>query len=146
MKKLVLLGLLQATIGVLHAQSLSDVERAFSKLSSEIGFLNAVKQYADDSLVLLRPNHFPIKGQNLESYLESKWPENLILTWEPANEIVAKSGELGYTYGTYTLTTRQADGSQTIETGTYASIWRKNDQLQWKLVLDTGNEGLTPKK
>lgn len=128
------------------AQNLIDIELEFSKLSNEIGFFKAVKQYADDSLVLLRPNHLPIVGQNLKSYLAKDWPKNTSLTWVPEKAFVAQSGELGYTYGIYTLTINMPDGSQSIEKGTYTSLWKKDAQSTWRLVLDTGNEGIKPKE
>ncbi len=146
MKKIVFLLLLQTASSPMFAQSLLDAELEFSKLSSEIGFFNAVKHVADDSLVLLRPNNVPIVGKNLAAYLAKEWPKNTSLTWKPEKAFVAQSGELGYTYGIYTLTIDMPDGKQTIEKGTYTSIWKKDAKSMWRLVLDTGNEGIKNKE
>lgn len=146
MKKIAFLLLLQAAAGAIFAQSLIDAELEFSKLSSEIGFFKAVKHVADDSLVLLRPNNVPIIGKDLAAYLGQDWPKNTSLTWKPEKAFVAQSGELGYTFGIYTLTIDMPDGKQTIEKGTYTSIWKKDAHSIWKLVLDTGNEGIKPKE
>jgi len=61
-------------------------------------------------------------------------------TWEPLAGDIAKSGELGYTYGTYTF-----KKDTILEQGTYVSIWKKNNDGNWKYVLDTGNEGMGKK-
>jgi ketosteroid isomerase-like protein len=58
-------------------------------------------------------------------------------TWEPLHADVAKSGDLGYTYGTYEINT----GGK-IQRGTYVSIWKKNNNGIWKFILDSGNDGL----
>ncbi len=62
---------------------------------------------------------------------------NKEFTWEPLYADVAKSGELGYTYGTYQIIT-----VENSEKGTYVSIWKKDSNGKWKFVLDSGNEGL----
>jgi hypothetical protein len=33
-----------------------------------------------------------------------------------------------------------------VRKGTYVSIWKKDENGNWKWVLDTGNPGLEPKK
>ena len=60
------------------------------------------------------------------------------LTWVPIKADVARSGELGFTYGTYLLTIKNIGK----EEGTYCTIWKKDKNHSWKFVLDTGNEGL----
>jgi hypothetical protein len=37
------------------------------------------------------------------------------------------------------------EGKPIIGNGTYLSVWKKDPFGNWKLVLDTGNEGLEPK-
>jgi ketosteroid isomerase-like protein len=58
-------------------------------------------------------------------------------TWEPLAGDIAKSGELGYTYGIYRFTKDTVS-----EKGTYVSIWKKDAAGNWKFVLDSGNEGI----
>lgn len=65
----------------------------------------------------------------------------LMLEWEPLKGVVAESGELGYTYGTYRIT-EKSTGRQ--EQGTYATIWRKDKDDHWKKELDINNPGMMP--
>ena len=61
------------------------------------------------------------------------------MTWEPKDGVIARSGELGYTYGVYAMRPSLKD---TVIYGTYVSIWKKEKGGKWKYVLDSGNEGI----
>jgi ketosteroid isomerase-like protein len=43
------------------------------------------------------------------------------------------------------MKTKDQEGKELSENGTYVSIWKKDQFGNWKFVLDTGNEGLEPK-
>jgi hypothetical protein len=54
------------------------------------------------------------------------------LKWEPTGGDVSRSGDLGYTYGTYeTIGGKKARGN-------YLHIWMKQGPA-WQLVLDVTN-------
>lgn len=53
--------------------------------------------------------------------------------------VLAESGELGYTVGQYTITVTGEDGERSVEKGKYVTIWRKQADGSWKVVLDGGN-------
>ena len=59
------------------------------------------------------------------------------LTWTPLGGDV--SGDLGYTYGTFEFRSKDKDGKAVIEHGKYTSIWKKQKDGRWKVVLDMGN-------
>ena len=117
-----------------------DVDKAFSKMSEEKGMRNAFIEYLDSNGVLLRPGHMPIIGASAIDYLIQQNDSSYQLTWQPQNAFIARSGELGYTYGIYTLKPASKD---TTLYGTYISIWKKQNDGKWKFVLDSGNEGVT---
>jgi len=116
-----------------------DADREFSKMSEEKGMKTAFIQYLDSNGVLLRPNHLPIAGADAIDFLIQQNDSDYTLTWEPRNGAIAKSGELGYTYGIYALRPSKKD---TVIYGTYVSIWKKERGGKWKYVLDSGNEGI----
>ncbi|WP_298737518.1 hypothetical protein [uncultured Chitinophaga sp.] len=109
----------------------------FSDLSRKKGFRYAFLAYADSTAVLLRANNPPMKGQVAFRYIESMNDTGVTLTWEPGFASVAASGELAYTYGIYTFTSKD-----TTTRGTYLTVWKKDAAGNWRFVLDTGNEGL----
>ncbi len=122
-------------------QELIDTDRAFSQLSIEKGMKHAFLTYFDTNGVLLKPNKNPIVGYKaIKSHVETGDDGSFTLRWIPLRGDVSKSFDLGYTYGKYELLNKSSQ--KIIEVGTYCSVWKKNDSDDWKLVLDTGNEGL----
>ena len=61
------------------------------------------------------------------------------LSWQPRGAEAAESGDLGYTFGTWTLT-RAADKAVVSE-GTYVTVWRREGDGGWKVVADMGSGG-----
>jgi ketosteroid isomerase-like protein len=116
-----------------------DADRAFSKLSVEKGMRNAFLEFIDSNGVLLRPNELPLVGGDAVDFLTRLNDTKYTLTWNPKNGRIAHSGDLGYTYGIYTLKPSDAD---TVLYGTYVSIWKKQIDGKWKFVLDSGNDGI----
>lgn len=153
MKSLAVYGLLLLTMitfsctenGTQQSQPKPDeilqADRDFSTLSKAEGMKKAFLAFADESVVMLRDNGMPIIGKSsLESHYQNFTDSTFTLIWEPLYADISLSGELGYSYGIFTLTPR--DKSQKPEQGTYCTVWKKDAEGNWKFVLDTGNDGL----
>lgn len=65
------------------------------------------------------------------------------ITWQATRADVAASGDLGYTVGTYTLKTMNANGVPVIEKGKTQTTWKKIDGA-WKVVEDTATSDAPP--
>ncbi len=115
----------------------SDI--AFAKMSEEKGMKTAFLEYIDSNGVLLRPNREPLTGANAIDFLSQMNDSTNTLTWEPKSGIIAQSGDLGFTYGIYTLMPK---GKDSASYGTYVSIWKKQPDGKWKFILDSGNDGI----
>lgn len=116
-----------------------EADQAFSRLSSEQGMNQAFETYCAKDGVILSPGSMPIAGKEAVTELLGKRDDSVFeLTWEPLYAKVARSGELGYTYGIFT---RRLESSGEVMQGTYVSVWIKEDGA-WRFVLDSGNEGL----
>jgi ketosteroid isomerase-like protein len=120
-------------------QEIMETDRAFSSLSRDSGLRIAFLRYLDGGGVLLRPSHFPILGPEAVKYLQASQDSTITLTWVPTGGDLASSGDLGYTYGVYSLRDHNSDSSFG---GTYVTIWKKQSDGGWKYVLDSGNPGL----
>jgi ketosteroid isomerase-like protein len=116
-----------------------NADKAFSKLSDEVGIKNAYIQFIDSNGVMLRPNAVPITGADAIDFLSQLNDSSYTLTWQAKKAVVAASGDLGYTYGIYALQPKAAD---TLIYGTYVTIWKKQADGTWKFVLDSANEGV----
>ncbi len=123
------------------ADEIIKTDKSFSDMSRQVGMKKAFLEYIDNEGTLLRPNHLPIVGAEAIDFLSSVNDSAYTLTWKPAKAEVSKSGDLGYSFGIYELTTKD-----TILKGTYVSIWKKQSDGAWKFVLDSGNEGITSPK
>ena len=112
-------------------------DEAFSEMSRKSGMKKAFIEYIDNEGILLRPNHPPIAGADAMEFLSQVNDSSYTLTWAPSGGEMATSANLGYTYGIYTLETKD-----TVLRGTYVSIWKKQKDGKWKFVLDSGNQGV----
>ncbi len=118
---------------------LLKTDMAFSEYSEQKGRNAAFIEYAADNATFLRPFSMPVTGKDTITTLLKNHPDTMyVLTWIPIRAEIARSGELGFTYGTYSLQIKNIGK----EEGTYCTVWKKDKDHKWKFVLDTGNEGL----
>jgi ketosteroid isomerase-like protein len=119
--------------------ALTKIEGELMKAAAEHGSLGYMSYYADDAVEVPNGTGF-LKGKaeiaKTMGFLDS--PDNH-LTWKPAGAGIAKSGDLGYTYGTYEFSTKDKDGKPVVDHGKYTTIWKKQKDGIWKVVLDMGN-------
>ncbi len=148
MKKtgIVLLMSMMAGLTACHLQdnqkdsrdALRQADLDFSEYSVEHGMNAAFLAFADSTAVLLRPGSPPVRDLgSIGNLLRQKDDSGFNLSWEPEGAYVAASGDLGYTYGTYTIS-----AGEKRSRGTYVTIWKKDARGTWKYVLDSGNSGL----
>jgi uncharacterized protein (TIGR02246 family) len=67
---------------------------------------------------------------------------SLKISWHPVKAEVAKSGELGYTSGVYQMTYNDPAGKPVSDTGKYVTVWKKQRDGGWKVLLDIFNSDL----
>ena len=60
------------------------------------------------------------------------------ISWDPNYAEVAASGDMGYTVGRYEQRYR-VDGETVVDSGTYLTVWRRQDDGGWKVKADIGN-------
>jgi ketosteroid isomerase-like protein len=127
------------------ANELMDIDREFAKQSVEKGSNESFLAYIDKDCVILRPNRMPVLGMEKITEMFSTPDTSFTLNWEPLYADVAASGDLGYTYGIFTIEMDSPEGTTVTKEGTYVTIWKKDEKGNWKFVLDTGNQGLGKK-
>jgi ketosteroid isomerase-like protein len=60
------------------------------------------------------------------------------LTWTPTDAVLSPAGDMGYTWGHFEGHSKDANGNPVVTTGRYMTIWRKQADGNWKVVLDAG--------
>lgn len=111
-------------------EALIRAERAFSRLSEESGITTAFLSYLAEDGVVFRP--YPVNGR--QWYSERPATE-AVLTWEPVIADVSAAGDLGYTTGPWEMGNR---GKEPAVFGEYVSVWRKEPENVWRVVVDAG--------
>jgi ketosteroid isomerase-like protein len=102
--------------------------------------LRAYRPRLADGVRFHRQNQMPIIGtQAATKWLASQRP---VSSADSRFSEAARSGDLGYTWGTYTIAPRtvtaRGRGAQTvnIEAGFYVRVWVRDRSGQWKVALD----------
>jgi ketosteroid isomerase-like protein len=116
-----------------------ETDRAFSAMSQQKGLRKAFMNFIDNDAVLLRPNSLPLEGGEAMDLIIRSNDTTSLLTWQPKDATISKSGDLGFTYGVYS---RKPGDEDTIYYGTYVTIWKRQPGGKWKFVLQSGNEGV----
>ncbi|MGA8867685.1 MAG: DUF4440 domain-containing protein, partial [Candidatus Sulfotelmatobacter sp.] len=127
------------------AETLKQLEGEFMKAAAEKGSQGYMSYYADDAVEV--PNGAAlIQGKtNIAKDMGFLDDKNNSLTWAPVGADIASSGDLGYTYGTFEFRFKDREGKSIVEHGKYTSIWKKQKDGSWKVVLDMGNASPEPK-
>lgn len=116
------------------------------KATAEHGSQGYLSYYADDAVEV--PDGAPIL-QGKESiarttgFLDNKQNH---LTWTPVGAGISTSGDLGYTYGNCEFRSTGKGGKPVVAYGKYNTIWRKQRDGAWKVVLDMGNSSRNRKR
>lgn len=116
-----------------------DTDREFSALSEREGLRKAYTEFIDNDGVLLRPGSLPLAGGAAMDFITQSNDTSFAMTWEPKDAAIAASGDLGYTYGVYSVKPANED---TVFYGSYVTVWKKQPNGRWKFVLQSGNEGV----
>lgn len=111
-----------------------------SDLAAKEGFNKALLQYAADDFIKFNPGQFPAVGKNEFAKLVENKPDVKTISWQPAKAEVARSGELGYTWGNWKYVS-----PDTVLYGNYFTVWKKQKDGLWKMALDGGNDTPAPK-
>ena len=64
------------------------------------------------------------------------------ISWQPARVQIAKSGELGYTSGAFQMSFSDPSGKTISDVGKYVTVWKKQSDGSWKVLLDIFNSDL----
>lgn len=119
-------------------RELLAVDAAFSAHSERHGMAAAFAAYVAEDGVQFEKDVGVLKGRAAINASHQDVPPDFLLTWTPLFADAAASGDLGYTYGSYTSRLVLPDGTVRRGSGHYTTIWKRQPDGTWKWVLDTG--------
>ncbi len=137
-----------ATVGFLAGQkddrpALMQIDREFDLATASRGADGWASYFAEEGIMLPAGSDV-IRGRAAIRELMAKRlaTPGYSLRWEPIGSDV--SGDLGYTYGRSKVTRQGKDGQPEISHGKYVTIWKRQRDRSWKIVVDVGNASPPP--
>jgi ketosteroid isomerase-like protein len=120
---------------------LLQTDKDFSAMSVKGGMHKAFLNYIAEDGVFIRNNSYPVTGKKrLEERFSAKGDSAIVSSREPLFEKISSGGDIGYTYGIHTNTNKITGETRK---GTYVTIWQKQTDGSWKMVLDSSSQGLS---
>ena len=101
--------------------------------------------YADDAILM--PTAEPVvRGK---AAITEEWKHILAIpAFQNASQLggveVASAGDLAYTYGSYRSRLMGEDGKLVMEPGKWLTVWNKQSDGAWRIVVDTYNTDIPP--
>ncbi|WP_232073879.1 YybH family protein [Spirosoma aureum] len=117
-----------------------ETDQNFSIMSEKQGMSKAFITYAANDVIRMNEGAAPTVGFDSLRAQMSRIPANgSVLTWQVLKTDAAQSGELGYTFGQWMLTSKNETGKRNEQHGVYVTVWKRQRNGQWRFVLDGGN-------
>lgn len=127
-------------------KAISDLEAQWSQDTAAKNIDKAVNNYADDA-VLMTPGAEATSGKDaIASSMKAMAKDPAFsLQFKTLKVDVAKSGDVGYSWGTYQMTMSNPAGKGTLnDHGSYVTIYRKQADGSWKAVEDIATSSVPP--
>jgi ketosteroid isomerase-like protein len=112
--------------------SLVKAEQGFAQMSVDRGIQKAFLSHLSEESIIFRPG--PVKGKPVYAR-----PDTIIgfLNWKPMYADVSLDGKMGYTTGPWEFH-RNGPDDESVLYGHYVSLWERQADGHWKVMLDAG--------
>jgi ketosteroid isomerase-like protein len=118
---------------------LFDLEAKFAKATAEGGGKTFATWFAEDG-VSMGNGQPPVHGREAIAKQTTWLAKDYQLLWTPTDAVMSPKGDMGYTWGHYEGHSHDADGNPKVTTGRYLTIWRKEPDGSWKVMLDASQD------
>jgi len=135
----------QSRIDTVQEQKrLLETDKAFAQYSVDSGVAEAFNHFLADDAIQFSAGAPPMFGR--ETIYQNMKPteRSYVLQWEPKKAEVSQSGDVGYTWGMFTVSSQDSLGKSQKRFGKYVSVWKKHTDGTWKVALDIGNQNPDP--
>ena len=128
-------------------QAIKNTEAEWSKNASDLD--KWISYYADDASVLVPNAPIATGKEAIKAALKPMITDkNFAITFgsSTGKTDVAKSGDIGWSQGTYTMTVSDAKGKPVTDKGKYLTVFKKQADGSWKAIEDTFSSDNPPPK
>jgi len=125
--------------------AIRDADTAWSKTSEAKDVDALVAYFANDAVSM--PANAPIQEgkEAIRKGMANMFAlPGVAMTWQPGKVEVARSGDIGYSRGTYEFRMTDSKGQLVMEHGKYLTVWKKQADGNWKVAADTLNSDMPP--
>jgi len=137
-------GSVQAVNVEKEKAKLLNTDREFAQMSVNRGAAEAFRMYSAENAMQMPARGEPIMGRD-KIYQGMKEAGGIyVLDWVPQDGEVAKSGDMGWTWGKFTYYFLNDEGEMKMSYGKYVDVWKKQKDGTWKVVVDIGNSSPAP--
>jgi ketosteroid isomerase-like protein len=130
-----------------EAEHLMDLDRDFDKATAQRGAEGWASYFAPNGS-MLGDTSMPVTGPaEIRKRMEASFKTpGFSLRWQPIRGEMMIPGALGYTVGKWDRRWADKNGKRMLLRGTYTSVWRKQPDGSWKIILDTGDADGQPEE
>ncbi len=123
--------------------AIRQADVAWSKLA-EAKQMDAHNEYFLEDAVLLAPNEAMVAGKEaIRNMMGAMFAmPGFAVKWQPTKVEAARSGDFGYSLGTYELSMNDPKGRPMADRGKYLTVWKKQADGSWKVAVDMFNSDL----
>lgn len=129
----------------LRAESESAVRNAIKQWNAAAAAKDAeafASFYADDAVLMLEREPVARGKEAIRTTVGTLMQDPAFaLTFEPDRVVAARSGDLAFETGSYSLTVSGPDGTPQTQPGHYAAVWQKQADGSWKAEVDVPVSG-----
>ncbi len=112
-------------------EELSQMNKDFAKALNDKDAVAAASLYTEDATIL-PPNEAPVTGRaNIQKYWEGAIAAGAFDV-SVATVSTGSNGDLGYEVGRFQMSTKQPDGTVTVERGKYVELLKRGEDGKWK--------------
>lgn len=112
-----------------------DADRAFARAALTDGVAAAMATWAGDGGRAFPPGAAALEGRDGIAAGYQVWDAADVLQWSPAGADVSARGDMGYSWGRWTL--QRGAGEPT--NGNYVSVWKRDPEGAWRFAANIGN-------
>ncbi len=114
--------------------ALLENDLSFSRMSEEKGAAQAFYEFLAPEAISLSAGEPSIRGRDAIKVHLAAGPQGFF-TWQPQAADVARSGDMGFTWGTAIFQSKGTEEKPGITYSKYVSVWKKQQNGGWKVVL-----------
>ena len=123
-----------------NAKALAKLDDDWSRAAVAKDVDRVVSFYSEDAIAYPPQEPAAIGQPAIKKVWAAYFADNsFTISWKTVHVEVAKSGDLGYTTGTYEDSFRGPDGKLVSEKGKYMCTWKKQKDGTWKAIHDMWN-------